>query len=49
MLHRLLIVCGDELANLKGDTKIDECYLDGKEANKHKVKQSKAGGGAVSK
>ncbi len=49
MLHRLQLVCGDDLEALSSDIEIDETYIGSKEKNKHRSKQIKAGHGAVGK
>lgn len=50
VLHRLREACGGpNLTKLKGIIEIDECFIGGKEANKHEHKKLKAGRGAVGK
>ena len=51
MLHRLREACGsdDEIDKLRGDIEIDECFIGGKEANKHEANKLKMGRGAVGK
>ena len=50
VLHRLREACGgNDLSKLKGIIEIDETYVGGKEANRHKFKKFKAGRGAVGK
>jgi len=50
MLHRLREACGGtNLAKLKGIVELDECFVGGKEANKHERKKLRAGRGAVGK
>jgi transposase-like protein len=50
MLHRLREACGGQnLTKLKGIIEIDECFIGGKEANKHEHKKLKAGRGSVGK
>ena len=51
MLHRLREACGsdDDLDKLSGVIEIDECFVGGKEANKHESKKLRAGRGPVGK
>ena len=50
MLHRLREACkGQNLMKLKGVIEIDECFIGGKESNKHEHKKLHAGRGAVGK
>ena len=51
MMHRIREACGDGLPNppLSGTIEIDECYIGGKEGNKHEHKKLKLGRGAVGK
>jgi transposase-like protein len=51
MLQRLREACGDsdDIDKLRGDIEIDECFVGGKEANKHERKKLHAGRGAVGK
>jgi transposase-like protein len=50
MLHRLREACGGpKLTKLKGIVELDECFIGGKEGNKHEHKKLKAGRGAVGK
>jgi len=50
MLHRLREACGGpKLMKLKGIVELDECFIGGKERNKHEHKKLKAGRGAVGK
>ena len=50
MLHRLREACGGpKLTKLKGIVELDECFIGGKERNKHEAKKLKAGRGAVGK
>ncbi len=50
MLHRLREACGGpKLTKLKGIVELDECFIGGKERNKHEHKKLKAGRGPVGK
>jgi transposase-like protein len=49
MLHRIREACGADLIKLKGVIEADECYIGGKESNKHKNKKLHAGRGTVGK
>ncbi len=51
MLHRLREACGsdDDIDKLRGEIEIDECYVGGKEANKHEADKLNMGRGAVGK
>jgi transposase-like protein len=51
MLSRLREACGspDNIDKLRGIVEIDECFVGGKEANKHEHKKLKAGRGSVGK
>src|SRR6185437_15487155 len=49
MLHRLREACGSKFEKLTGIIEIDETYVGGIEANKHKKKKLNAGRGAVGK
>lgn len=51
MLQRLREACGsgDDIDKLRGVVEIDECFVGGKEANKHERKKLHAGRGAVGK
>jgi len=50
MLHRLREACGGpKLTKLKGIVELDECFIGGKERNKHEHKKLKAGRGSVGK
>jgi transposase-like protein len=51
MLQRLREACGNDsdMDKLRGAVEIDECFVGGKEANKHEHKKLKAGRGAVGK
>ena len=51
MLQRLREACGsgDDLDKLRGIVEVDECFIGGKERNKHEYKKLKAGRGSVGK
>jgi transposase-like protein len=51
MLQRLREACGsgDDLDKLRGIVEVDECFIGGKERNKHEHKKLKAGRGTVGK
>lgn len=51
MLQRLREACGSDenLDKLRGVVEVDECFIGGKEANKHEHKKLRAGSGAVRK
>src|SRR5438128_11271009 len=49
LLHRLREACGSKFDKLAGIIEIDETYVGGIEANKHKKKKLNAGRGAVGK
>lgn len=49
MLQRLREACRNNQNILKGVVEADECYIGGKESNKHACKKLKAGRGAVGK
>lgn len=50
LLHRLREACGGpNLKKLQGVIELDECFVGGKEANKHERKKLRAGRGAVGK
>lgn len=49
MLHRLREACGKDIAMLSGIVEMDECYVGGKESNKHDKDKLNKGRGAVGK
>jgi transposase-like protein len=50
MLHRLREACGGpKLTKLRGIVEVDECFIGGKERNKHEHKKLKMGRGSVGK
>src|SRR3984957_4262693 len=49
VLQRLREACGKDLAKLRGSVEIDECYIGGKERNKHEHKKLHRGRGATGK
>jgi transposase-like protein len=50
MLHRLREACGGpKLTKLRGIVELDECFIGGKERNKHEHKKLKMGRGSVGK
>ena len=49
VLQRLREACGGKLDKLRGMIEIDECYIGGKESNKHQHKKLRMGRGAVGK
>jgi len=50
MLHRLREACGGpKLTKLRGIVEVDECFIGGKERNKHEHKKLRAGRGTVGK
>jgi len=51
VLHRLREACGtpESIEKLKGIVELDECFIGGKEANKHEYKKLRAGRGPVGK
>lgn len=51
MLHRLREACGpdDKIDKLRGEIESDECFIGGKEANKHESQKQRIGRGPVGK
>jgi transposase-like protein len=49
MLQRLREACGSQLGKLRGDVEIDECFVGGREINKHRSARMHAGRGGVGK
>ena len=49
MLQRLREACSGKMDKLSGLIEVDECFIGGKEANKHESKKLRAGRGSVGK
>src|SRR5690348_8667951 len=49
MLQRLREACSGKIDKLSGLVEVDECFVGGKEANKHESKKLRAGRGSVGK